>query len=130
MTDLKLLALYTLLTWVLLLTASLVRAKGWTPAGLLIAFGNRDQLPDPTAFAGRAERTAKNSLENLPLFIAVVVAARLGGGSVEAITRGATIFFWARVVYTGVYLAGIPYLRTAVWSVSIAGLLMIGAQVF
>jgi len=35
------------------------------------------------------------------------------------------VFFWARVVYFGVYLAGIKVLRTVVWAVSIAGLVMI-----
>ena len=33
-------------------------------------------------------------------------------------------FFWARLTYWPVYLAGIVYLRTAVWAVSILGLAM------
>jgi uncharacterized MAPEG superfamily protein len=34
------------------------------------------------------------------------------------------------VLYFGVYLAGVPYLRTLVWLVSIAALAQILAQVF
>ena len=35
---------------------------------------------------------------------------------------GAQLYFWARLVYVPVYAAGIPYLRTLVWAVSIAGM--------
>ena len=42
---------------------------------------------------------------------------------------GATVFFWARLVYWPVYMAGIIYLRTAVWFVSIIGIAMIVWQV-
>jgi uncharacterized MAPEG superfamily protein len=37
---------------------------------------------------------------------------------------GAQIFFWARVLYLPVYCAGVTYLRTAIWVVSIVGLAM------
>jgi len=33
--------------------------------------------------------------------------------------------FWARLVYLPIYLAGIPYLRTAVWAVSLWGILQV-----
>ncbi len=38
---------------------------------------------------------------------------------------GAQIFFWARVAYAIVYVAGVPWLRTAAWTVSMAGLVLI-----
>jgi uncharacterized MAPEG superfamily protein len=41
---------------------------------------------------------------------------------------GAQLFFWARLVYAFVYLAGIPWLRTGVWTVSVIGLILIFAQ--
>jgi len=41
---------------------------------------------------------------------------------------GAQIFFWARLAYALVYLGGIPWLRTAVWTVSIVGLALIFSQ--
>ena len=37
---------------------------------------------------------------------------------------GAVIWFWARVVYVPVFAAGIPVLRTLVWTVSVIGLVM------
>ena len=42
---------------------------------------------------------------------------------------GAQLFLWARLAYAVIYLAGIPYLRTAVWLVSIVGLVLIFLQV-
>jgi uncharacterized MAPEG superfamily protein len=111
------------LTWLTLLVASLLRARGWTPAGMKIAFGNRDDLPEATPLAGRADRTARNTLENFVLFAALALVAHAAGADARAYT-GALVFFWARLVYIPVYYAGITYLRTGVWLVSIVGLAM------
>jgi uncharacterized MAPEG superfamily protein len=123
--DLHYLAYSAVLTWLMLLAASLIRVKGWTPKGFLLAAGNRDSLPEASPIAARADRAAKNMLENLVLFAVVVLVARLGGVAPEKIAPGAAIFFWARVAYFFIYLAGIPFLRTAVWAVSITGLISI-----
>lgn len=120
------LVVYTaLLTWLTLLLASLLRARAWTPSGIRLAFGNRDNLPEATPVAGRAERTARNTLENFVLFAALALAAQVSGVTGERVELGATIFFWARVAYVPIYIAGITYLRTAAWLVSIVGLGMI-----
>jgi uncharacterized MAPEG superfamily protein len=122
--TLKLVLYMALLTWLTLLAASLIRVKGWTFAGTAIAFGNRDTLPAATALAGRAERTARNTLENFVLFAAIVLVAHAAGATSPNIAAGATLFFWSRVLYVPVYFAGIVYLRTAVWLASIVGLAM------
>ena len=116
------LAASAILTFVMVLIASLLRARAWTPAGLLIAFGNRDNLPDATPLAGRAERAARNMLEGLLLFAAVMLAAQLAGVIGPRVALGAQVFFWARLVYFPVYLAGLIFVRTAVWTVSVIGL--------
>lgn len=110
------------LTWLTLLVASLIRARGWTFRGTLIALGNRDNLPEATPFAGRAERTARNTFENFVLFAAIALVAHAAGATSPKVATGAEIFFWARVLYIPVYWAGIAYLRTAIWVVSIVGL--------
>jgi uncharacterized MAPEG superfamily protein len=111
----------------MLMTASALRARGprWTPRSTAFAFGNRDVLFEPTPIAGRADRAAKNMLENFVLFAALVLAARVGGVQSSHLDVGATLFFWARVAYFGVYLAGLPYVRTAVWAAGVGGLGMI-----
>lgn len=125
LTDVQALIFSALLTWVMLLTASFLRNRGWTPVGMKIGLGNRDAVPEPTPLAARADRAARNMLESMPLFICVVVAARYAGAPADQLTLGATLFFWARLAYFGVYLAGIAYLRTAVWAVAVVGLFII-----
>jgi uncharacterized MAPEG superfamily protein len=63
-------------------------------------------------------------LEGMVMFLAAVLAAQIAGNAPQA-ALGATVFFWARLVYWPVYAAGIIYLRTAVWFVSIIGIGMI-----
>jgi uncharacterized MAPEG superfamily protein len=41
---------------------------------------------------------------------------------------GAQLFFWARVAYALIYIAGIIWLRTLSWLVSVIGLVIIFAQ--
>jgi len=112
------------LTWALLLAASLLHARGWTPEGMKLAMGNREHMPEPSPLAGRATRTARNTLESFVLFIAIALVAQAAGKATAAVQQGAEVFFWARLVYVPVYLIGVPYLRTGVWGASIAGLAM------
>jgi len=105
-----------ILTWVMLMTSSMLRTKG----DLRLGTGNRDALPEPTPLAARADRAAKNMLENLVLFGVILLA--VSGGNLARATLGAEIFLAARVVYWLIYLAGIPGLRTVVWAVSVVGL--------
>jgi uncharacterized MAPEG superfamily protein len=127
MTEMTALVASALLTWLMLATASLLRSKGWTTPGMRIAFGNRDDLPEPSPLAGRAERAAKNMLENLAIFTALIVAVQMSGKTGTQTQLGASLFFWARLAYWPCYLAGIIYLRTAIWLVSVVGLAMIVA---
>jgi uncharacterized MAPEG superfamily protein len=124
MTTVQALVWSGILTFLMLLVASAMCARPWAPGGVQIAFGNRENLPLALGPAGRAQRAAHNMLEGMVLLLAAVLAAQMAGKGAQAAT-GATIFFWARLVYWPLYLAGIIYLRTAVWFVSIIGLAMI-----
>jgi uncharacterized MAPEG superfamily protein len=125
MTDVHYLLASTVLTWIMLVTAPMIRNREWTPDGLRIGFGNREALPEATPLAGRADRAARNMLENMVLFIAAFAAAHAAG---KGETTGAAIFFFARLAYWLVYLAGIPYLRTALWAVGLVGIGMVGLR--
>jgi uncharacterized MAPEG superfamily protein len=120
--DLYYLAASAILTLVMVLIAATLRARAWTPEGLAIAVGNRENLPAATPLAGRAERAARNMVDNMVLFAVVMLAAHIAGVLGPRVALGAEIFFWARLVYFPTYLAGIAYLRTVVWLVSIVGL--------
>ena len=121
MTDLQLLLAGAFVTWSSLMLASVLRSRSWTPEGKKLAFGNREAMPEPSPIAGRADRAAKNNLENLILFVAAFIAARAAGAAPEKILPGAHLFVWGRCVYTLVYVLGIPYLRTAIWLASVVG---------
>jgi len=90
--------------------------------------GNREGFPEIKGWGGRAMRAHRNMIENLVLFAALVLALAAAGKSNDATVLGAQIFFWARVVYAGVYLAGLPWVRTGAWTVSVVGLLVLLAQ--
>src|SRR5204863_8457779 len=52
-TDLWLAALAIAMTWLMVFSASFWRAKAWSPKGMMLAFGNREDLPPPTGANGR-----------------------------------------------------------------------------
>lgn len=115
------------LAWTMLLVASLARSRGWTPAGMLIAFGNRDDVPEPSPAAARADRAAKNMVENLALFAAVLLAALWARVPESTLALPCEIFVGARLVYAPLYWAGVKFLRTLVWMISLVGLFWIAA---
>ena len=128
-TETKALIWSAILAFLMLATASVLRARSWTPEGMQIAFGNRDNLPPPTRLAARADRAARNMLEGLVLFTAAVAAVAINGSPTAQSQWGAIIFFWSRLVYWPCYLAGIVYLRTAIWLVSVVGLALVASAV-
>jgi uncharacterized MAPEG superfamily protein len=93
--------------------------------GLPVAAGNRDETIDLSAWADRANRAHRNLLESLPVFAALVLVANVAGVANETTALGATIFFWSRVVHAVVYIAGVPWARTAAFAGSVIGLFMI-----
>ena len=121
-----------LLVWavVLAFVQMLIAVSGATlQLGLPTLAGNREGLAPCTGWAGRAQRAHHNMLENLVLFAALVLVAVVAQKTNSTTLHGAQVFFWARVAYAVVYLIGIPWLRTAVWTVSVIGLIMIFSQV-
>jgi uncharacterized MAPEG superfamily protein len=98
--------------------------------GLPVLAGNRDGLPPLTGFAGRAQRAHRNMLENLPLFIGLVLVAQIAGKANATAALGAQLFFWGRLAHWLIYLAGIPWLRTLGWLVSVIGMILIFLQLW
>jgi len=94
--------------------------------GLPWAFGPRDQpMPPLPAVKGRLDRACRNFVETFPLFAAVVLAGGALGVHSPMTAWGAMLYFWARMVYVPLYAIGVPVLRTLVWGVSIAGIVML-----
>jgi uncharacterized MAPEG superfamily protein len=100
------------------------RGLGW-------AAGPRDGEVKPlTGVAARLDRARHNFLETFPLFAAAVLAAYALQRHDDMTALGAQLYFWARVAYVPAYAFGIPYLRTLIWAVSIAGIVMVLAALF
>jgi uncharacterized MAPEG superfamily protein len=97
--------------------------------GLPTLTGNRENMPVITGWAGRADRAHRNMTHSLLLFAILVLVAQIAGKLDATTALGAQLFFWARLAYAVVYIAGIPWLRTAVWAVSVIGLVMIFIRV-
>jgi uncharacterized MAPEG superfamily protein len=75
-------------------------------------------------YAGRCERALRNLLETYPAFVGLALALAVTNKTGGIGAWGAGLWFAARIAYLVLYIAGIPYIRTAVWSVAAAGLLM------
>ena len=96
--------------------------------GLPMLVGNREKMPVITGWGGRADRAFRNMMHGLLLFTILVLAAQIAGKLNTTTALGAQLFFWARVAYAVVYLIGLPWIRTAVWAVSVVGLVLIFLQ--
>ena len=125
--ELMLLAWSVLLAFVQMLVAVTGQLL---QVGLPALAGNREGLPVPAGWAGRAQRAHRNMLENLVLFAALVLIAVAAGKTNDLTLLGAQLFFWARLAYAFVYLAGIPWLRTGVWTVSAVGMALVFFALF
>jgi uncharacterized MAPEG superfamily protein len=123
--ELKLLVWSGVLTFVQMLVAA---AGAQLQVGLPALVGNRENLPQFTGWAGRARRAHFNMLEYLALFAILVLVAQVAGKTNAMTVLGCQIFFWARVAYAIIYVVGVPWLRTAIWAVSVIGLLLILLQ--
>jgi uncharacterized MAPEG superfamily protein len=123
--DLKYLLFSVILTFVQMLVAVTFANLA---VGLPTLAGNREGLGELPGMGGRAKRAHFNMLENIGLFAALVLIAAVAGKANATTAMGAMIFFWARLAYAIIYVAGIPWLRTVAWTVSVVGMIMIALQ--
>ena len=110
----------TYLAWTALLTAVL-----WIPyiSGQVLTNGllTPKNYSDPTArevplWGQRANRAHINAVEAFAPFAALVLVAHVGGVSNEATAMWAALFFWARLAHAVIYILGIPFLRTIIFT--------------
>jgi len=125
-TDLWMLVLSAVLC--LVLPLPYLVARGITPGGAAWGLGNREEDFRFPAWAGRAERAHRNLVENLAPFTILVLVAQLTGRANASTALGAELFFWGRVLHALAYLAGVIYVRTAMFIVAIIGEILILRQ--
>jgi uncharacterized MAPEG superfamily protein len=93
--------------------------------GLPTLVGNREGLLPCIGWAGRAARAHHNMLESLVLFAALVLVAVTAGKTSDTTAFAAQLFVWTRLGYAVIYVAGIPWLRTALWLASVWAMILI-----
>ena len=99
--------------------------------GLIWNAGARDGEPKPlTGVAGRLDRANRNFLETFVYFAAAVLAVLFAQKTDSQTALGVQLYFWARIAYLPAYAAGIPFLRTLIWAVSMAGLVLVLLALF
>lgn len=92
--------------------------------------GPRDDAREPVGkLAGRAARASANYRETYPGFVALALALAVAGDPSGWGLVGAWLWFVARLVYIPLYLVGVPYIRSLVWLVALAGLAIMAATV-
>jgi uncharacterized MAPEG superfamily protein len=126
--QLHLLAYSVFLTFAMIAVSATLRTKIWTPKGLALGAGNRESLPEPTPLMGRADRAAKNMLENMVMFAPLVLIAHVSGTANDSVLLGCQVFVASRLAYFPIYIAGIPWVRTLCWAGGVAGMAMIALQ--
>ena len=94
------------------------KGMGW-------AVGPRDKPAEDNVFAGRVKRAIANHIEGLVIFGFAVLIVETANLENATTAMGAALYFWARLAYAPIYLLGIAWVRTLVWSVSLVGILMV-----
>ncbi|WP_300753231.1 MAPEG family protein [Janthinobacterium sp.] len=119
----------TILGWTLVLALvqimlpSLFRTR---ETGTAYNVSARDGAGPPVGkITGRLQRAQANLFETLPLFAAAVLIIHVTAQESTLTRYGAALYLAARVIYVPLYAFGIPVVRTLVWLVSVAGLLML-----
>jgi uncharacterized MAPEG superfamily protein len=87
-------------------------------------------MPPLGPLAGRLQRASHNFLETFPLFAVAVLIADATNRHDSMAVWGSQIYFYARLIYLPIYAAGIPAVRTVVWSVSTLGIVMVLLALF
>jgi len=121
--ELKIVALGAVLLFVHIFTATRFKTAQY---GRKWNVGARDEaLPEPNPISGRTMRAQANFLETFPIAIVALLGVVIAGKTSQWTAIGGWIWLGARVVYLPLYAAGVPVIRTVVWTIGMVGLAMV-----
>ncbi len=99
--------------------------------GLAWAASPRDtEMPPLKPIPGRINRNFRNYMETFPFFAAAIVIAQLAGVHNALTYWGSIAYLGGRVVYTALYISGVPLVRSLFWNVAAFGMLAVLAAPF
>ena len=112
----------TYLAWTALLTASLwlpyVIAQGLSK-GLLTPENYRNATShEVPAWGKRANRVHLNAVEAFAPFAALVLVVQASSQNNATTALACAVFFWMRLAHAVVYLLGLPYIRTVIYTIA------------
>jgi len=88
--------------------------------------GARDEaLPPPNEMTGRTARAQANFQETFPIAIVALLGVVLADRTSNLTALGGWIWLGARIIYLPLYAAGVPVIRTIVYTISTVGLAMV-----
>jgi uncharacterized MAPEG superfamily protein len=93
--------------------------------GLPALAGNREGFAPGTGWIGRAQRAHRNLVESLLPFTALALAVVVANHTNDTTALAVRLFFYARLAHAIVYIAGVAWLRTLVWAVSVVSMAML-----
>lgn len=113
----------TVALWCLLVAAVLPLASAAVAKAGFKNFDNhhpREWLSRQQGLRARANAAQQNSWEALAVFTAAVAAAHISDAPQDTVDALAVAFIAVRIVYTGLYIADRPTLRSVTWLVGFA----------
>lgn len=126
--EITILTLGALLLIVHIFTAGHFKTKQY---GIEWNTGARDaELPPLNPVAGRLVRAQANFQETFPLAIVALLGVVVAERTSDVTAIAGWIWLVARIAYLPIYGLGIPKLRTAVFLISLAALLVILSRLF
>jgi uncharacterized MAPEG superfamily protein len=122
-------ARFTVAYWCVLIAALLPFACAWlakSPGfgkprreGGFDNYDPRSWLARQTDWQARANAAQANSFEALPFFIGAVVIAHQLQAPQALLDILAVVFVTLRIIYIAMYVAGLPTIRSAIWSLAL-----------
>lgn len=122
-------ARFTVAYWCVLIAALLPIACAWLAKSKGMGkprkqggFDNNDPrgwLARQTDWHARANAAQANSFEALPFFIGAVIIAHQLAAPQTALDILALVFVTLRVIYIAMYVAGLPTIRSAIWTLAL-----------
>ncbi len=86
--------------------------------------GPRDEAFDVGPIAQRLKRAFTNFMETYVFFAIIVICLNFSAKSDVVSVAGSSLYLVARIVYIPLYAFGIKGLRSAIWALSLIGILM------
>jgi uncharacterized MAPEG superfamily protein len=117
----------SLLIWSVLIGLAQCLVTGFAVSsarGLQFSASARDDQRPIEGIGGRIIRAYANFKETYVFFVALVLAGAFLHRHSALTVLGANLYFWGRIVYWPLYVAGVPFIRSLVWAVSFAGLVL------